>query len=257
MSKKDGGWWDGFFTDFRPVFGIISPQVSHAQARYIAKKLGLRRGKTFLDCPCGIGRISLPLAGMGIRVTGVDITQSYLDELAAKAKRRKLKIDLVRRDMRRINYRSQFDAAANLWTSFGYFEDESENLLVLKKMYRALKPGGKFMLHLVNRDYIMVRFQPRGWFEVPAPRGRATIKVVENRHFDFRTSINRCVWYFIQDGREKSFELNLRMYSFHELVAMFKAVGFADVEGYSSVKDDPINLERMMMFVIGTRPKRR
>ena len=257
MAGKDSGWWDDFFPIFRPIFVLISAQTTNTQARYIMKKLGLSRGKSFLDCPCGIGRIALPLARKGIRVTGVDITQSYLDEFTAKARRGRLRVEAVRRDMRRITFNSRFDAAGNLWTSFGYFAEESDNLLVLKKIFRALKPGGKFMLHVINRDWIMANYESTGWYEVPAPRGRGTVKVAEKRRFDYRRSVNHAVWHFLHDGMEKVFEMDLRMYSFHELAGMLESVGFIDIEGYGSTDDDPISREKMMMFIIGTKPKRR
>jgi 2-polyprenyl-3-methyl-5-hydroxy-6-metoxy-1,4-benzoquinol methylase len=260
MSERDSGrskarpvtgWWDDFFPTFRPFFGLVSQKETNAQARYIIKKLDLNPGQRFLDCPCGIGRICFPLAKKGIRVTGVDITQSYLDELGKKAARRGLKVDIARADMRRINYDSEFDAAGNLWTSFGFFEKESDNRLVVKKMYQALKPGGKFMLHVINRDWIMANYQPRGWQEI------AGVKSVEERYFDYRTSINHGTWHFIKDGEEKSYDVPIRMYSFHELIVMFKSVGFADIEGYGSLKDEPINRNRQMMFIIGTKPGRK
>jgi len=257
MAKKESGWWEDFFPTFRPVFGIMPSRVTNAHVRYIIKKLGLRPGKKFLDCPCGIGRVSILLAKRGIRITGVDFLQSYLDELAVKAKRLKLKIDTVCCDMRRITFDNQFDAGGNLWTSFGFFERESDNLLALRKMYRALKPGGRFMLHMINRDWIIANYQQRGWFEIPGPRGKSLGKVVQDRHFDYRTSIDHGTWFFVQDGREKSFEVNIRMYSFHELVRMFETVGFTDIEGFGSTKDTPISHESRMMFVIGTKPKRR
>ena len=246
---KDSGWWDGFFPEFRPLFGLVSQKVTNSQVRYITKKLNLKPGMKFLDCPCGYGRVSFPMAKMGIKVTGVDITQSYLAEFAETAKKQGLKVDLLRIDMRRINFDSQFDAAGNLWTSFGYFQKESDNLLTLKKIYRALKPGGKFMLHVINRDWIMANYQEYGWQEI------AGVKSLEKRHFDYRTSINHGTWHIIKDGGEKTFEVSLRMYSFHELIAMFKQVGFEDIEGYGSIKNEPISRERMMMFVIGTRLK--
>jgi len=251
MAKKDSGWWDDFFPSFRPFFGLVSQKETNAHVHYLIKKLNLRPGKKFLDCPCGIGRISLPLAKKGIRVTGVDITRSYLDELSKKAKRRGLKIDVVHADMRRINFDSKFDAGGNLWTSFGFFAEESDNLQVLKKMYRALKPGGKFILHVINRDWIMANYQPRGWQEI------AGVKSIEERYFDYRTSINYGTWHFIKDGEEKSFDVPIRMYSFHELIAMFKSVGFTDIEGYGSIKDEPISRNRQMMFIIGTKPRRK
>jgi len=251
MPKKDSGWWDDFFPAFRPFFGLLSQKQTNAQARYIIKKLNLKPGRKFLDCPCGIGRISLPLAKKGIRVTGVDITQSYLDELSKKAKQRGLRIDVARADMRRINYDSEFDAGGNLWTSFGFFEKDSDNRLVVKKMYQALKPGGKFMLHVINRDWIMANYTSRGWQEI------AGIKSVEKRYFDYRTSINYGTWNFIKEGNEKSFDVAIRMYSFHELIAMFGSVGFTDIEGFGSVKDEPIDRSRQMMFIIGTKPRRK
>jgi ubiquinone/menaquinone biosynthesis C-methylase UbiE len=248
-NKKDSGWWDDFFPIFRPFFGLLSQKQTNAQARYIIEKLNLKPGRKFLDCACGIGRISLPLAKKGIRVTGVDITQSYLDELSKKAKQRGLKINVARADMRRINYDSQFDAGGNLWTSFGFFEKESDNRLVVKKMYQALKPGGKFMLHVINRDWIMANYSPRGWQEV------AGVKSMEERYFDYSTSVNYGTWHFLKDGEEKSIDVPIRMYSFHELIAMFESVGFIDIEGYGSIKNEPISRDKQMMFIIGTRPR--
>ncbi|UCC78538.1 MAG: methyltransferase domain-containing protein [Candidatus Zixiibacteriota bacterium] len=251
ISKKNSGWWDDFFPAFRPFFGLISQKQTNAQVRYITNKLDLKPGRKFLDCPCGIGRISLPLAKMGIKVTGVDITQPYLDELSKKADRRSLKINVARADMRRINFDSEFDAGGNLGGSFGYFEKGSDNRLVLKKMYRALRPGGKFMIQVINRDWIMANYQPRDWQEI------AGVKSMEERHFDYRTSINYGKWHFIKDGKEENFKLIVRIYSFHELIAMFKSVGFADIEGYGSTKEEPISRDKQMMYIIGTKPRRK
>jgi len=247
---KSNDWWTDFFPVFRPFFELLSPRETAEEVRYITKKLELRRGSRFLDCPCGIGRISIPLAKKGVRVTGVDITESYLDELAVKSKRLGLKIDLIRTDMRRINFDRRFDAAGNIWTSFGYFEKESDNQLVLKKIFRALKPGGKFMLHVINRDWIIRNYTSIGLTEA----GR--VKVLERRHFDFASSINRSEWIYLVDGREKTFMENLRLYSYHELRTMMRKAGFVDIQGFSTTRDDPVKFSQRMMFVIGTRPGR-
>jgi len=251
MPKKQPGWWNDFFPVFRPVFDMIPQKVSNAEMRYVVEKLGLKPGSKFLDCPCGIGRISIPLAKKGIKVTGVDITESYLDELDKKSNKNKLGIKTVHCDMRRIDFDSKFDAAGNLGTSFGYFDKESDNLLVLRKMYKALKPAGKFMLNIINRDWIMANFSSNDWFEI-----KGAI-IAEKRKFDYSKSINYSVWHFIKDGKERVFEIKLRMYSFHELIAMFKSVGFTNIEGYGSLKDEPVSRDKRMMFIIGAKPKRR
>ena len=87
MNKASTEWWHEFFPAFRPLFGVVSQKNTNAQVRYIIRKMNLKPGRKFLDCPCGIGRIALPLARKGVRVTGVDITPSYLEELESRAKR--------------------------------------------------------------------------------------------------------------------------------------------------------------------------
>jgi hypothetical protein len=105
------------------------------------------------------------------------------------------------------------------------------------------------MLQVINRDWIMANYQPRDWQEI------AGVKSMEERYFDFRTSINYGTWHFIKGGKEESFKLTIRMYSFHELIAMFKSVGFTDIEGLGSVKEDPVSRDKQMMFIIGTKPR--
>jgi len=245
-----GEWWHDFFPSFRALFNEVSQRETNAQVRYLVKKLGLKQGQKFLDCPCGIGRISIPLARRGIRVTGVDITSSYLDELQRKAKRVGLKIPTERSDMRRIKFENEFDAAGNLWTSFGFFEREADHLLTIKRMYQALKPGGIFVLHVINRDWIMVNYEPRSWYDIPGGR------VLEDRSFDYERSISRAEWIFIRDGQERVHRTGIRMFSLHELLALFRAAGFEEITASGSTKDDPVERRSRMMWVFGTKPRR-
>lgn len=245
--KKDSGWWDTFFDPFRPAFEMFPAKVNNEQTRYFIKRLDLKPGQKFLDCPCGIGRIALPMARRGIKVTGVDITQSYLDELEAKAKRYNLPIKTVCKDMRRIDFKNEFDAAGNIWTSFGFFEKEEDNFLVLKKMHQALKPGGKFLLHLINRDYVVKNFHPTDWFKT------TDSILMEDRTFDYRTSIMRGKWTIIKDGKENHYETIIRAYSYHEILAMLEKARFVNIEGTGSRQDEPISPDRQMMIITGSK----
>jgi len=248
-TMKKSGWWHEFFPAWRPMFEIMAPRDTNTQVQYLVKKLALRSGRRFLDCPCGIGRVSLPMARMGVEVTGVDITPSYLEELHKKAKRARLKIETVHSDMRRIDFANVFDAAGNLWGSLGYFEKESDHLLTLKRAYRALKPGGRFVVHTINRDWIVLNFQARGWTEVGG------LKVCEERVFDYERSINRTTWTFIDSGRERVLPANMRMWSLHELLDLFRRAGFISLESFASEKDEPVSRTQRNMYVFGTKPK--
>ncbi len=246
---KSKEWHHEFFTSFRPVFDRFPARTTNKQVQYVIKKLGLKAGKTFLDCPCGIGRIALPLARRGIKVTGVDFYEPYLEELRLKAKRQKLKIETVRADMRRLNFRTKFDAAANIWTSLGFFKKEGDNLRVVRNMYRALKPGGRFLVYLSGRDFALSHWEANSWFNIGKTR------VFQEYKFDWSESIMRGKWHFLKEGREEIRDIELRMYSCHELVAMFRKAGFADIETYGSLKDEPVSADRPALIVIGTRGK--
>jgi len=234
--RRQKEWWQDFFArDFRPVFDILPRKRTNEHIRYIIRKLNLRPGKTLLDCPCGIGRISIPLAQKGIKVTAVDITQSYLDELERKAFKKGLKIMTLRADMRRIPFHNQFDAAVNLWTSFGFFEDDRQDLRAIRRMFRALKPGGRFLMHIVNRDWIISHFEQRDWMKC------GDVLSFEKRKFDYARSICQSEWSFIKHGATHTHQVAIRMYSYHELIEMFNQAGFVNVFGFGSVKDEPID----------------
>jgi len=250
MSTKQSDWWVDFFPAFRPVFDALPARNAKVEANFIAKKLALKPGMKFLDCPCGIGRISIPLAKVGIKVTGVDITRGYIEELAIKAKKLKLPIALRECDMRKIDFDSEFDAAGNLGTSLGYFEKEPDDLLALKKLYKAVKPTGRVLIQISNRDWIVKNFCSRDWLDL------GKLRILQHRQFDFVTSTNIAEWRFLKDGEENVFKVRLRVYSFHELYTMLSQIGFADIRGYGSVKEEPIGPNNKMMYIIGTKPKR-
>jgi SAM-dependent methyltransferase len=156
-------WTKSFF---RPE--IFTPGSSEAVAaaaaetRFIWKALGLAKGSRVLDIPCGTGRHAVRLARRGASVLGVDITPAYLRE-ARRAAVKLPNVRFVRGDMRRIPLRGEFDAAINLWTSFGYFEKPSDDLKTLRGVARALKPGGLFLIDTADVTTIRRRFQSRSW----------------------------------------------------------------------------------------------
>jgi SAM-dependent methyltransferase len=156
-------WTKSFF---RPdIFTPGSPEAvaaAAAETRFLWKALGLKKGSRVLDIPCGTGRHAVRLARRGATVLGVDITPAYLRE-ARRAAKRLPNARFVRGDMRRVPLRGEFDAAINLWTSFGYFDKPSDDLKTLRGIARALKPGGLFLIDTADVKTIRRRFQARSW----------------------------------------------------------------------------------------------
>jgi SAM-dependent methyltransferase len=126
--------------------------------------------------------------------------------------------------MREMAFESQFDGAYCVLTSFGYFDEET-NLKVASTICRALKPGGRFLLDAINRDYIVSELPTRVWWE-----GDGCV-VLEEVDFNFQTSrlaVRRSVVF--QDGRQVEHDISIRAYSLHELGKLLRQAGFRVLE---------------------------
>jgi SAM-dependent methyltransferase len=119
-----------------------------------------------------------------------------------------------------------YDVAVNLFTSFGYFADDADDLMVLRAVAGGLRPGGRFLLEVLNGERIMRTFEEREWI----PFGDAT--VLERRRLDRdrrRMEVDRTI---VRDGHEEKTSHMLRLYSGRELVVLAKRAGFDVVQLY-------------------------
>lgn len=123
-------------------------------------------GRVF-DCACGAGRHSALLHLRGIHVTGLDFSADLLREAKKAGLPR-----LVRGDMRRLPFKPVFERVLSLFTSFGYFEDDSENASVLGEMAGVLRSGGLLLLDYLNPATV----RESDWTEVEWKDGRARNK---------------------------------------------------------------------------------
>ncbi|MCK4573134.1 MAG: hypothetical protein KAU36_02130, partial [candidate division Zixibacteria bacterium] len=81
-------------------------------------------------------------------------------------------------------------------------------------------------------------------------------RVLEKRRFDYATSVNHSLRIYQKDGVEKQLNMELRVYTYSELIAILKKIGFVDVEGYGSIKAEPISRDLREMIIFATRPKK-
>ncbi len=224
-ATKQRQWFvDLFDEDYLRTLPFLTPQATQAEAEFVLNAMNLAPGANVLDLGCGYGRHAMELAARGFHVVGLDLSTPLLVRGGEEAHRRGLTINFVRGDMRELDFVEQFDAAYCLFSTFGYFDDET-NKKTLQNISRALKPGGKFLVEILNRDYIIADLPTRVWWEGD---GCVVLEEVELNYFSSRIQVNRSVVF--DDGRQLEQEISVRAYSLHEVGKLMHAAGFRVLE---------------------------
>ncbi|MBL8600718.1 MAG: methyltransferase domain-containing protein [Myxococcales bacterium] len=218
-------WWEELFNE--DYFRTIEP-YDEAQARreadWIEHALGVEQGARVIDVGCGPGRQAIALGGRGYSILGLDYSPAMLGRGNEKAREAGVKVEFVQGDMAAMEYDNEFDAAYCVGTSFGFFDDE-RNFEVARRIHRALKPSGTFLLAVLNRDHAIQRQPAMSWFE-----GDGCI-CMEESSFNYITSrLNVKRTMIFDDGRQRELEYGVRLYSLHELGQMLHQTGFRIVE---------------------------
>jgi SAM-dependent methyltransferase len=239
---------DAFWEDTAPfVFGPRQWEAAAREAELAAILVDLPDGAAVLDMGCGPGRHAVEFARRGFHVTGVDRTVAALDRAKQRAADLKLDIEWVQADMREFRRPEAFDAAINLYTSFGYFQEKADDRRVLENMLASLRPGGRLALELIGKEILARIFQKRDW-----EMAEDGTLLLQERHVEQDWSWMRARWIVIKGSERHEYLLTHRVYSAVELRELAADVGFVDVRVYGSLAGTPYD-ERAERLVLTAR----
>lgn len=231
MSRE---WWSKYFDsqyllEYEPIFDLAQDRREVAR---LIELLGLPAGSRVLDVPCGQGRHAHLLAEAGFDVDGLDLSSDLLRRARERGTSRTLRY--TRGDMRRLPARwtGRFAAVVNLFTSFGFFLEPSDDARVVAEWTRVLEPGGCLVWHGGNRDGVMRRFLARDWWLT----SDGTM-IGHERSFDALSGVLtvRSTWRGQRSSGER--EHRIRLYSANhlaELLARHGLVVEAAFEGWTT-----------------------
>jgi SAM-dependent methyltransferase len=247
-------WPVAFFDDdyLRIYRAMISPEMTAGEVDFLEAALALPAGGEVLDVACGYGRHAIGLARRGYRVTGVDFNPQYLEAAARDATAAGATARWVTADMRALPFERDFDGVYSYFTSFGYFSDE-ENERVLAGVAGALRPGGRFLLDVLNRDWILTHPQQRVWN--PLEDGSL---LMEETSLDLRRSLvlNRQIHVAPQSGAQITKEFTLRAYTCAELESLCARHGLVVREVWGGADRSEYTTESRRLILLAERGER-
>lgn len=251
LQKKSKPWYEEVFDDdYLRTVPFMTAEQTAREVDFIRDALALKPNSEVLDVACGYGRHAVELAQQGFRVTGLDLSLPLLIKAADHSQKRGLAVNFVHADMREMTFNGQFDAAYCVLSSFGYFDEET-NLRVANGICRALKPGGRFILDIINRDYIVGDLPSRVWWEGD---GCVILEEVDFNYHTSRVLIRRSVVF--GNGRQSEQEISMRAYSLHEVGRLLRTAGLRvlDVSGSLATKSRFFGATSRSIIAVCERP---
>jgi SAM-dependent methyltransferase len=236
-------WFASWFDT--PYYHILYQYRDDTEARVFIDKLfaHLNPGQAdkILDLACGRGRHAIYMNQKGFDVTGYDLAEENIN-FARQFENAHLHFAV--RDMRSDLGTAAFDWVFNLFTSFGYFEDEGDDLRAMQSIAHCLKPEGKLVLDFMNVKRVSSRLVPK---EVKTAEG---IEFHIQRYADETHIIKEIA--FEADNRNWKFEERVKKYTKADFQQLFQEVGLQPLAYFGSLDLEPFDTDksdRLIMIV--------
>jgi len=238
-------WFEDWFRS-----GFYSQVYSHrdqTEAEQIKKLIlnttQLNQGSNILDAACGAGRHSISFAKEGFKVTGFDLSYPLLREAQFEKRYSGCTVDFFNADIRKVAFRSAFDLVLNIFTSFGYFEDDDQNFAFPRNIRKNLKESSFYVLDFFNRNYLINSLNPK------TERESGGFRIIEERRIeDGRVIKNIRIGH---DENEYNFIESVRLFEPSEIISAFEKCGYCvrfTFGNYFGEKFNHIDSQRFIAF---------
>jgi len=234
LNKISGEWFSDWFST--PYYAILYQHRNETEAeeflQTLTQYLQCKKNSKMLDVGCGEGRHAAFLQHLQFNVSGFDISPLHIQ----KAKQRNGLVHFFVHDMRHTFPENNFDYVFNLFTSFGYFNDEKEDLKALQNMYAALNENGILVIDFLNENVVRKNLIPSDsktidnitFYQNRRIENNVVIKTIQFKDFEENTQI---------------FQEKVKLYSKENITEMLANIGFKDFVFFGNYALDSFDIE--------------
>lgn len=223
-------WYQNWFNS--PYYHILYHQRNNAEAELfidnLLNHLKPKRDAKLLDIACGKGRHSIYLNKKGYDVTGIDLSHSSIN-YAKQFENETLRF--FEHDMRKLLFINYFDYALNLFTSFGYFESDRDNINALKSFGKSLNKDGILVLDYFNSQKIIDNLVENEEKNIKDINFNISKKIEEGR-------IVKTIK-FDDKNQKYVFKEDVKAYFYTDFERLFKLSGFKIIEHFGNYDLNP------------------
>ncbi len=252
MASGGAQWWTTYFDaqyllEYEPLFDLARDRREMSRLMEI---LALPVGARVLDCPCGQGRHAHLLAEAGYDVDAVDYSRELLSIARERGEGKHLRY--ARADMRALSRRwtGRFDAVLNLFTSFGFFVDPSDDERVIAEFARVLRPGGMLIWHGASRDGVAARFLGRDWWRT----SNGTL-IAQQRSFDALSGVLSVESEWRGPAGDGHRSHRIRLYTATRLAELCRNAGLIVEEAFDNWNPRPLRRTSSEMLLVARKDR--
>jgi cyclopropane fatty-acyl-phospholipid synthase-like methyltransferase len=247
-SIKDN-WYEDFFQGINCELWekAVSADWTNQEVNFLIDELKIRQGQHVLDIPCGFGRHAIELSKRGFNVTGVDISQTFINKLNEKIKAEKLSVTAIQGDILTLQLKQKYAGAICMGNSFGYFNIEKMKLFV-EKVSSCLEPGSKFIINSgMLAESILPNFSKSKSFVI----GDITMDITNAYNVDESFMISDIL--YTKDSKKETHSFKHYVFTLGEIQRLLKMYGLDIIHTYNSPGKAEFKLGDQQIYIVAEK----